>query len=76
MDVAVVVLGRIAFEEDMGRRSSDASGSSVTGHRPVSCTTFSIRRRSKTRPDVLETTGSSGTVPLTATERRNEGGGK
>lgn len=66
MDVAGIGLGFIALLEFMASRSSFSKGSSVTGHRPVSWMTFSIKRRSKSNPDFLLTTGSSGTAPLTA----------
>lgn len=65
IDVAGVGRGLMALLAARGMRSSDSNGSLVTGHLPVSWMIFSMRRFSKRWPDFFETTGISGTVPLT-----------
>ncbi len=46
-----------------GRRSSASIGAPVLGLVPSEAMYFSMRLRSNTCPDVLETTGSLGTLP-------------
>ena len=66
MLVAGVARGLTVLLVASGSRSSRERSHCVTGHLPVSCTYFSISRFSNTWPDFLQTTGSSGTLPLMA----------